>query len=43
VATGGAPESQRFWLCKNDFWRFKSYDGKGYETGVGHIDISIPC
>jgi len=38
----GSPEAQRFWLCKNDFWRFKSHDGKGYVTGVGYIDISIP-
>ncbi len=38
----GPPEAQRFWLCKNDFWRFKSRDGEGYVTGVGYMDISIP-
>jgi len=38
----GPPEAQRFWLCKNDFWRFKSHNGKGYVTGVGYMDISIP-
>ena len=42
VALGGPPEAQRFWLCKNDFWRFKSHDGKGYVTGVGYMDVSIP-
>jgi alpha-L-fucosidase 2 len=38
----GPPEAQRFWLSKNDFWRFKSHDSKGYVTGAGYMDVNIP-
>jgi|GEM_PF-259609 len=38
----GQPEAQRFWLCKNDFWRLKSHALEGYFTCAGHLDILIP-
>jgi len=43
VAISGPSEEQRFWLSKNDFWRFKSHDGLGYVTCVGYMDIIIPA
>ncbi len=41
VALSGPPEQQRFWLCKNDFWRLKHGAGSGPRV-FGGIDLAIP-
>ncbi len=42
VAVSGAPEAQRFWLAKNDFWRLKSQYNTAGPRVFGWIDVSIP-
>ena len=43
VTLSGPPESQRFWIAKNDFWRFKSQYGTSGPRLFGGIDIGIPA
>jgi alpha-L-fucosidase 2 len=43
VCVGGPPESQRYWLSKNDFWRLKSLYGSSGPRVFGGIDIDIPA
>jgi len=43
VTISGAPESQQYWLSKNDFWRLKSKYGSSGPRVFGNIDINIPA
>jgi hypothetical protein len=41
VCFGGSPESFRFYLSKNDFWRLKSEYGKSGPRVFGYLDVAI--
>ena len=40
---GGAPEAQRFWLSKNNFWRLKDGHRAGGPRLFGDLAIAIPA
>jgi alpha-L-fucosidase 2 len=39
----GAPESQRFWLGKNNFWRLRDGHRQGGPRPLGGLEINIPA
>ncbi len=39
----GAPEAQRFWLSKNNFWRMKDGHRQGGPRLFGGLEINIPA
>lgn len=39
----GAPEAQRFWLSKNNFWRLKDGHRQGGPRLFGGLEINIPA
>ena len=41
VCLGGPPESLRFYLSKNDFWRLKSQYGQSGPRVFGYLDVAI--
>ena len=41
VALGGAPEAQRYWLAKNDFWRLQSQYNTSGPRVFGGVDVSV--
>jgi len=44
VVIGGAPQSQRFWISKCDFWKANPGNHKGGGPKmIGGVDISIPA
>lgn len=42
VALSGKPESQVFYVARNDFWRLKSALDESYPVVLGKIEVSIP-
>ena len=43
VALSGPPQAQRFWLAKNDFWRFNAkYKSSPGPRVFGGVDVAIP-
>ncbi|MDA1045258.1 MAG: hypothetical protein O3C57_08560, partial [Verrucomicrobia bacterium] len=40
---GGDPELQRFYICKNNFWRLRHGHRQGGPRLFGGLDISIPA
>jgi len=43
VAIGGPPESQTFWLAKNDFWRLQNRYGGAMPQVFGRIQVEMPA
>lgn len=42
VALSGAPESQTFYVARNDFWRLKSALDESFPLVLGKIELDIP-
>lgn len=42
IALSGNPESQVFYVARNDFWRLKSALDESYPLVLGKIELSIP-
>jgi hypothetical protein len=42
VALSGDPDSQVFYVARNDFWRLKSLDNESYPAVLGKIELSVP-
>lgn len=42
VALSGPPESQVFYVARNDFWRLKSALDESYPLVLGKIELSVP-
>ncbi len=43
AAPGSSPETHRFYLSKNDFWKTKTVYPNAHPCPIGAIDISIPA
>ena len=43
VTISGSPESLRFWISKNDFWKTKSVYPNSSPCPIGGVDIGIPA
>ena len=43
VVISGAPEAQRFWISKNNFWRLKDGHRQGGPRLFGGLEINIPA
>lgn len=43
VVISGAPEAQRFWLSKNNFWRMRDGHREGGPRLFGGLEINIPA
>lgn len=42
IAVSGMPESQVFYVARNDFWRLKSALDESYPAVLGKIELDIP-
>jgi hypothetical protein len=42
VALSGTPESQVFYVARNDFWRLKSALDESFPLVLGKIELDIP-
>lgn len=42
IALAGVPDSQIFYVARNDFWRLKSALDESYPVVLGKIELSIP-
>jgi hypothetical protein len=43
AAIGGKPETQVFYLSRNDFWRLKHGHNESYPAMVGKVEVAIPA
>lgn len=42
IAVSGKPESQVFYVCRNDFWRLKSAIEESFPAILGKVELSLP-
>lgn len=42
VAVSGRPESQVFYVCRNDFWRLKSAFDESFPALLGKVELLLP-